>query len=325
MEIQNEIDSLLQRCIACGKCSRICPSMEHDGCDPMEAMTGGETEILECISCGLCSQVCRRSDPFRVMQDLICLARELHVPQSFHETGSALEMRDCPSRTELEPKWTGDDAYVMPGCIVRSKYPFLEYAASVALNAIGVRCSEIPDTRCCTHPIPFRDMNSFERRDVRTSIGASAGGKDIVTLCAGCSSELQEVSVDNDHIITFLHAHKDSLPRFENGGPRVALQPGCSARMLKKELAEIVTVMGCTNIGNDSGCCGKNARVSEELMEERMDECRGADFIITACPMCFSKYDSHEDGIPVLHIAELVAMATGDDATLAYHRIKPRN
>ena len=58
MEIQNEIDSLLQRCIACGKCSRICPSMEHDGCDPMEAMTGGDTEILECISCGLCAEKC---------------------------------------------------------------------------------------------------------------------------------------------------------------------------------------------------------------------------------------------------------------------------
>lgn len=299
--------------------------MEHDGCDPMEAMTGGDTEILECISCGLCSQVCRRSDPFRVMQDLLCLARELHVPQSFHETGLAKEVVECASRTELVPKWTGDDAYVMPGCMVRAKYPFMEYAASVALDAIGVKCSLIPDTRCCTHPIPFREMTSFERRTVRTDIGASAGGKDIVTLCAGCTSELEEVAVENDHIITYLHARIDSLPKFENGGPKVALQPGCSARMLKKEMAAVVTALGCVNMGNDSGCCGKNARVSEELMEERMEECRGADFIVTGCPMCFDKYDSQEDGIPVLHIAELVAMAAGDFSTLKYHRIKPQN
>lgn len=297
--------------------------MEYGGCDPMEAMTGGETEILDCISCGLCSQVCRRTDPFRVMQDLICLAKNLQVPESFHQTGSIQKMEDCQSRTQLEPKWTGNDAYVIPGCIVRARYPFLEYATSIALNAMGVRCSRIPDTRCCTHPIPFRTMTSFERREIKIGIGSSAHGKDMVTLCAGCTSELQESDIENQHVITYLHSHLDALPRFENGGPRVALQPGCSARMLKKELSAIVSALGCTDIGNDSGCCGKNSRVSEELMNDRVEECKGADFVITGCPMCFSKYDSLEGGIAVLHIVELVAMAAGDDSSLRFHRIRP--
>ena len=318
--IDDEIEKLRLRCIGCGKCSNYCPSLKHGGCDPMEIMMGNDDDVLECISCGNCSKICRRSDPFRVMQDLICLRREMHLPQHFHETGLVVPMVDHPSCEELNTGWDEDgDVCIMPGCIAKAKYPFLEHAAAMAVKAVGGRCSELKGFKCCTHPIPFRELLGTERRAYKQDTGRAAGDRKIVTLCGGCSEELIEGDVDAVHIIPYLHERIDSLPRFENG-PRVAIQPGCSAWEFRKEMTAVIEAMGCKPMGNKMGCCGKNVRVSEPLMEEREAECAGADYVIVACPMCFQKYDSYPDGIPVLHIAELVAMAAGDDSTLKYHR-----
>ena len=54
--IEDEIDRLRLRCIGCGKCSRVCPSLKHGGCDPMEMMIGGDEGIEHCIACGNCSK-----------------------------------------------------------------------------------------------------------------------------------------------------------------------------------------------------------------------------------------------------------------------------
>ncbi len=64
---EDEIANLRRRCLGCGKCRRVCPSFEEDGCDPMEIMVGGDSDITLCIGCGKCSKVCRRTDPFRVI------------------------------------------------------------------------------------------------------------------------------------------------------------------------------------------------------------------------------------------------------------------
>ncbi len=68
--LEDEIANLRRRCIGCGKCRRVCPSFEEDGIDPMEIMVGGESDISKCKMCGKCSKVCRRSDPFKVIQNM---------------------------------------------------------------------------------------------------------------------------------------------------------------------------------------------------------------------------------------------------------------
>ena len=106
----------------------------------------------------------------------------------------------------------------------------------------------------------------------------------------------------------------------------VALKDLAKARGLKNisalKKAEVVDAMGYENINNQMGCCGKNVSVSVPLMEERMQECARADLIVVGCPMCFTKYDSQPDGKPVVHIAELVAMAAGCRGSLDLHTIR---
>ena len=318
--IEDEIERLRQMCIACGKCSRGCPSLKHGGLDPLEVMMGSDEGLETCIGCGTCSQICHRTDPATVMRDIICLQQGIHVSQAFHDTGYTTVPQDVPSRIELVPEWTGDDIDVMPGCIVECRVPFIKYAASIALKSMGLKARELPNNTCCMHPIMFREMHETERRAYKAKMGASAGGKPILTLCAGCSDELANSGIDAEHIIPLLHRNIDSLPKFDKP-LKVAVEPGCSAMPLKKEMMAVVKAMGCESVGKGMGCCGKNVSVSVPLMAEREEECADADLIVVGCPMCFIKYDSQPGGKPVVHIAELVAMAAGDFESLRYHAI----
>ena len=320
--LQEEIDSLRRKCIGCGKCSKVCPSLRHGGCDPMEVMVGNDADVLSCIGCGNCSRVCRRSDPFTVMRDMLCLAKGVHVSEAFKETGYAMLPEEM-SCSDLVPEWDGEDAYVMPGCIVKCKAPYVEYAAAVAMRSIGVKSSELPGNTCCMHPVQFREMTEFDRRGYRAAMGRRANGKDLITLCAGCSDELTSSGEDAEHIIPFLHRHMDSLPRFRKA-MKVAIEPGCSAAPFYEEMREVVEAMGFMVVNRSMGCCGKYTDVSEELMTEREEECAGADVIVVGCPMCLVRYDDQPGGIPAVHIAELVAMASGDFSTLDFHKIVPR-
>lgn len=321
--LQDEIESLRRKCIGCGKCSKVCPSLKHGGCDPMEVMVGNDADVVHCIGCGNCSRVCRRTDPFTVMRDLQCLIKGIHVSEAFKETGYAMPLPDSAAREGLVPEWEGDDVYVMPGCIVKCKAPYVEHATATAMRAMGIGCSELPGNTCCMHPIQFREMTEFERRGYRTSMGRTSGGRDLVTLCAGCSEELQSSGVDAVHIVPFLHRHIGSLPRFDKP-LKVALEPGCSAAVFHKEMRAVAEAMGCEVVNSTSGCCGKYADVSEGLMKDREAECQGADVIVVGCPMCLVRYDDVPGGMPVVHMSELVAMAAGDLSTLERHKIVPR-
>lgn len=319
--IEDEIARLMQKCISCGKCTPNCPSNKYGGVDPHEIMIGGETDVSKCILCGTCSQVCRRTDPFTVMRDLKALANDLHVSDTYKNTGLAMPKSEHPSRGELICEWDGDDVYIMPGCVVQCKVPFLEYAAVTAIKTVGKTCSELEGPGCCLRPPQFREMMNTERHDIIAGMTANAKGKDVVTLCGGCTDALREYGEENLNMIDFLYDNIDSLPRFERSF-KVAVEPGCSCMPIKKKMIEIVTRLGCEFVNNGMGCCGKDTVLAEQMMADREKECSNGCLIAVACPKCFTKYDAQPDGMPVLFLSELVAWAAGHTETFKYHNIQ---
>ncbi len=315
--LMQEVERIRRTCILCGRCTAACPSFKHGGIDPMEIMAGGEGNLDQCIVCGTCSRICFRSDPFTVIRDLIYMEQGLSVPETFEETGF---VRAPAEDRCVEPEWKGDDAYVMTGCVVNALAPFIEFAASVAMDALGVKASRLPSESCCLHPIQFMGMTEIEKKRRKDELCSRAEGRDIVTLCAGCSGELEPVYPRASHIIAFLHGRLDGLPRFDRT-IRVGMEPGCSAEHLKKEMKAVLERMNCEVVNSEIGCCGKNAPVNVPLMREREEECAGAEVIVVGCPMCFVKFDAQERGIPVVHIAELVAAAAARRESLRFHRI----
>jgi heterodisulfide reductase subunit B len=211
----------------------------------------------------------------------------------------------------------------MSGCMVEGFAPYLVYAGTIAMNAIGERCSELPRNTCCTYPLPFRTMTFSQRDAIKKEMGDSASGRQIITLCPGCDAELQRSGIDATHIVNLLAENRDRLPKFRKK-IRVSIEPGCHFEDLIDDMRTVTEALGAEYIHNDFGCCGKMVQgVTEPLMVEREKESEGADIILVACPMCFTRYDSYPGGIPVMHIAELVAAAAGDTETLKYHKIHP--
>ena len=317
VSMSREIDLIKRTCILCGRCTEACPSARHGGIDPMEIMAGGESDLSLCIMCGTCSQTCFRSDPFTVIRYMIYMEQGLSVSETYRRTGF---VREPAEDRCLEPEWSGDGAYVSLGCVVNSMAPYIEFAASVAMKAVGVDASRIPNEVCCLHPVQFMGMSQHEKRSVRKGMLDGAGGRPVVTLCAGCSEEYEAIDPGVSHIIPFLHGRLDRLPRFENT-VKVGMEPGCSAAPYGKQMRAVLEAMNCEVVNQEFGCCGKVAPVAKALMEEREAECAGADLIVVGCPNCYTKFDAIEGGLPVVHIAELVAMAAGRPESLAFHRI----
>ncbi len=320
--MREDITELLSKCIQCGLCRDTCPSYAHGGCDPMSVMNGDTATAVSCIGCERCSYVCEQTDPFRAISYIKCMETNAKVPKVFAEEGFVMHAAKSPSLTELSFPWKGDDAYVMPGCMVRCRAPYLMHAAAVALDSIGMKCSELPGNTCCTFPAMLRSLTDGERNSYKKKMNDSASGKQIMTLCPGCESEMSGYGSDAIHIAKVLAKNAASLPKLKMH-LRVALEPGCHEPSMLGDMKRIADAVGAEYIGNDHGCCGKSVpRISSELMDERQKEIAGADAVIVACPSCFLRYDSVKDGnVPVMHIVELVALAAGDGATLKYHII----
>ena len=81
------------------------------------------------------------------------------------------------------------------------------------------------------------------------------------------------------------------------------------------------------------GCCGGGlAGIDEDLSSKMLADSAagfrgpGPQAILTPCPFCFVQFDlKQKDGLPVLYLAELLALAMGaapEKIGLQYHRNK---
>ncbi len=324
MDIREDIADLMAGCVGCGQCRDVCPSLPYAGSDPMAVMNGEDGNVLSCMGCGRCSSTCGFTDPHRVMMYMKHRESGASVPDSFLRSGFVMPVADHPSRGELSPEWRGDDVLLMAGCTVECRLPFLKHAGAKALEAIGIACGDLPGSSCCMFPVPLRGLTEGERDSYKQRMGRSAGGKGIVTLCPGCSHELSESGVRAENIVHTLSRNTYRISGLNRLSLKVAIQPGCRDDVTVEDIKSIVLATGASYSGNSTGCCGKTIKgISEVLMKERQREMEGADAVVVACPSCFSRYDSATDGVPVLHVSELVALAYGDRSTLKYHMIPP--
>ena len=318
-------EMLRKLCIGCGECLDVCPSYRHGGCDPVAVASGDVKMVFDCVGCGSCERVCEHTHPKQMMLAAYTIVLDRGIEPAFYDIGLARYPADDAPGIELEPVWSGDDVYVMPGCTAKCDVPFSVYATSAALKGMGIKATEIPDMTCCMYPVQFGIMTDDERRSYRTKMRGTAGDRDLVMMCPGCAEITKMDGSECEHIIEFLHRNLDRLPVFGNGR-KVSLEPGCAAIIHLDKMREVVEKMGFTWVGNQPGCCGKRSRkVAAPLMSERQEAAKEADLIVVGCPLCLYKYDSVPDGKPVVYITELVAMGTGDDTSLRYHKLPVEN
>lgn len=318
------VEDIMASCVGCRRCEKVCPSFRLGGCSPWLSMLERENaNTLMCIGCGRCSKVCKHTDPKLALMYLKAELSDAKIPESFTRTGYALPPASDEWKKQVPEFKGGNDVYLIPGCKVQGMVPFLKYAAWKAFDSLGLGLSELPGNTCCMYPVPFRIMEEPIRNGYKYAMRSTANGKDMVTLCSGCTNELGTSGVYAPYVGTYLAKYLDRIRHLPGVKLRVALEPGCSGECFLTDIIQVVRATGAEIVNKSHGCCGKNiAGINSKLMYEREKECEGADAIVVCCPNCMTFYDRYENGLPVIHLVELLAMAAGDTNTMKFHHIK---
>jgi len=97
---------------------------------------------------------------------------------------------------------------IFPGCMIGNRIPFIEAACRKVLSRLGVQMSDAPFS-CCPDPTGFAnfDNDGWLAMGARNLALAEAEGKDILSLCNGCSNTLRLVN----HALKHDNLKKDKI------------------------------------------------------------------------------------------------------------------
>lgn len=82
------------------------------------------------------------------------------------------------------------------GCLIPSKFPFIEKASRSVLEVLGINLEEIAQTSCCPNQMAVKSSNEdlWYALSARNLCLAEKNGHDILTLCNGCYDTLKTVN-----------------------------------------------------------------------------------------------------------------------------------
>lgn len=80
------------------------------------------------------------------------------------------------------------------GCMIPVKYPQMELSVRKTMEPLDVQLVDLDQFTCCPDPIYFKARDKIEWLTIaaRNLAVAEEAGLDIVTMCSGCTSTLQE-------------------------------------------------------------------------------------------------------------------------------------
>lgn len=95
---------------------------------------------------------------------------------------------------------TNDEFLLFPGCMIGQRLPYLEKSARLIFEKLGLKSEDAPFS-CCPDPIGIQgaDHTSWLSMGARNLSLAEAQGKNIVSLCNGCTQTLCVVNHELKH------------------------------------------------------------------------------------------------------------------------------
>ncbi len=80
------------------------------------------------------------------------------------------------------------------GCMIPVKYPQMELSVRKTMAPVGVELVDLDGFTCCPDPIYFKARDKIEWLTIaaRNLCIAEEAGLDVITMCSGCTSTLQE-------------------------------------------------------------------------------------------------------------------------------------
>ncbi|MGY5876784.1 MAG: (Fe-S)-binding protein [Candidatus Thorarchaeota archaeon] len=316
---------------------------------PPEFWSTSDTIYL-CTGCGTCREVCPQNvnvpEIVNMIRARIMDHRPDLVPKGLHvvreiiaEHGLAFEpWEDIEEKHEsrdmrLErlglpnlPDSIVENAEVLfyPGCQAEERAQEVREAAKVIFDHFGVQYTLLEEMSCCGLPAKLMgdaslssDLVSRMKKKVKKS-----GAKMIVTTCAGCTSNLNDMAEHDDwnipvyHMLEYLiekigpESLEKQLHTVESGTlTKVSVHDPChlirhTSRQLHDyilQLLEIIPGVEYVDTGVPDSCCGgggmvayHSADVASSIVRENLVGIMStdADRLVAPCPLCTAQLEN---------------------------------
>lgn len=307
--------------------------------------------VYLCTGCGTCREVCPKNVDIPEVVNLIRARIFEHrpdlVPKGFHivrellsehslafepwedktEKAESRDMRLERLRLPFIEDRIVDRAEVLfyPGCQAEERAQEVREAAKVILDYFDIDYTLLDAMSCCG--LPARLMGDDERAKslanrLKEKVKA-LGVKKVVTTCAGCTSNLSDISHRNEwgvptvHILEFI-AEDIGLEQWrtalnkpsEISNVHVTVHDPChlikhTSRQTMDHALNILKVMPGVRVSESEAydsCCGGGGMVSyhssdvaNAVVKENLEAIQktGADRLVTPCPLCTAQIESN--------------------------------
>ena len=264
LKLSSKINSYLDLCLKCDKCSKFCPA----GIDVCEILQTAKYEYLS------------TRPSFKILQ-------------CFHNIFDRIVRLVKPLRRKSSG---AREILYFKGC-VNEVYPSTENALKKLLNKVGIRLVNVGFS-CCGLPFfSAGNLEKFEEVKARnTELINSSPSEFVLTDCASCENTLKRYGTVNKKFINAETLITELGLNFEfNKVQKVTFHQPChleNADFLPKLLEK------CKNVEFTpipEGCCGlagefvfKKPQISNELARKKAHEIKksGAKIVLTSCPAC---------------------------------------
>ena len=204
-----------------------------------------------------------------------------------------------------------DDFLLYPGCVIPSKLPYLEAAATFILERLDIQASPFPEFSCCFEPVGLRSLGPDTWLAACGRLHSLAAGRVMLTLCDGCTLSLHEsgriLSQGGEEahavqglmrelnrrleqvsevvgLLELLHSRLDELKGalVNKQRKRLLIHPGCHCEHICREkgrsavrmMEDIVIALGGQPVTPSEGlCCGGGlTSVNDDLARRIMED-----------------------------------------------------
>ncbi len=316
---------------------------------PPEFWSTGDVVYL-CTGCGTCREVCPKNvdipEVVNIVRTSIFEHRPDLVPKGLHvvrETITKYNLAFDPWEDVEEKNESRDmrlerlglphipdrvakssEVLFYPGCQAEERAQEVREAAKVVLDYFDVDFTLMEEMSCCSLPSRLMgdDKTGRTLADTLQRHVKELGVKKIVTTCAGCTSNLSDVSVRNKwgvpiyHMLDFL-AEEIGLERLEEAfktgrkfsDVKVTVHDPChlirhTSRQIMSHAITILSVAPGVKVSisdAEDSCCGggglvayHSSDVADAVVEENLAaiERTGAQKVLAPCPLCTAHIES---------------------------------
>lgn len=232
-----------------------------------------------------------------------------------------------------------------PGCSLHSTGKEYGESTEAVCQVLGLDLVEIPDWNCCgasaAHSLNQRIAIQLSGRNL---LLAQSSGLDIAVPCSACYHNLKQADeeikskVRVRHLIDVIY-HEVGVEKIQQmvkkelQGLKVVPYYGClitrppyddsfDSIEQPQSMDRILAACGCDVMkwSYKTDCCGAGLSLPQtevvvNLVTKLISQAKqsGAEYIITACPMCQANLEMRQNGanMPVLYFTEVLGMAFG--------------